>query len=121
MTKVAQEVLKRLNLPHRKMLLCSKDTGFGAQKTYDLEVWLPGQGKYREISSCSNCADFQARRMKAKYKNNDGKSLFVHTLNGSSLALGRTIVAILENYQEENGDVKIPQALIKYMNGIDKL
>ena len=121
MTKVAQEVLKRLNLPHRKMLLCSKDTGFGAQKTYDLEVWLPGQGKYREISSCSNCGDFQARRMKAKYKNNDGKSSFIHTLNGSSLALGRTIVAILENYQEKNGEVKIPQALVKYMNGIDKL
>ncbi len=120
-TNIAQEVLKRLNLPYKRMLLCSKDTGFGAQKTYDLEVWLPGQGKYREISSCSNCGDFQARRLKAKYKNNEGKSLFVHTLNGSSLALGRTIVAILENYQEEDGSVKIPPVLIKYMNGIDKL
>lgn len=122
MTNVACEILKRLELPFRKILLCSGDMGFGAQKTYDLEVWLPSQKKYREISSCSNCGDFQARRMNAKYKSKkDGKNYFVHTLNGSSLAVGRTIVAILENYQNPDGSVNIPQALVGYMGGLTKL
>ena len=120
MTNVACEVLKRLKLPYRKMLLCSGDTGFCSQKTYDLEVWLPGQNKYREISSCSNCGDFQARRLQAKYKSsNNKKPLYLHTLNGSSLAIGRTIVAILENYQNKDGSVNIPESLISYMGGID--
>ncbi|MDA0902588.1 MAG: serine--tRNA ligase [Proteobacteria bacterium] len=122
MTSVACEVLKRLELPYRKMLLCSGDMGFCAQKTYDLEVWLPGQNKYRKISSCSNCGDFQARRLQAKYKNiNEKKPLYLHTLNGSSLAVGRTIIAILENYQNEDGSVNIPKSLISYMGGVDKL
>ncbi len=122
MTNVACEVLKRLELPFRKVLLCTTDIGFGANKTYDLEVWLPGQNKYREISSCSNCGDFQARRMKAKYKNKTiKKPLFVHTLNGSSLAVGRTIVAILENYQNKDGSVTVPQALKKYMPETNKI
>lgn len=122
MTNIACEVLKRLALPFRKMLLCTGDMGFGAQKTYDLEVWLPSQDKYREISSCSNCGDFQARRMNAKFKSKeDGKNYFVHTLNGSSLAVGRTIVAILENYQNEDGSITIPQALVSYMNGKTKI
>ena len=115
MTNIACEILKRLNLPYRKVLLCSADIGFNSNKTYDLEVWLPGQNKYREISSCSNCGDFQARRMKAKYKNKTSKKpLFVHTLNGSSLAVGRTIIAILENYQNKDGSFNIPQVLEKY-------
>ena len=122
MTNIACEVLKRLELPFRKILLCTGDMGFCSQKTYDLEVWLPSQAKYREISSCSNCGDFQARRMNAKYKNKkDGKNYFVHTLNGSSLAVGRTIVAILENYQNEDGSVNIPEALLSYMGGVKKL
>lgn len=116
MTNVACQVLEKLNLPFRKMLLCSGDMGFGARKTYDLEVWVPSENRYREISSCSNCGDFQGRRMKARYKK-DKKNHFVHSLNGSSLAVGRTIVAILENYQNEDGTVKVPQALIPYMNG----
>ena len=116
MTDVACSVLEKLNLPYRKMLLCSGDMGFCAQKTYDLEVWLPSENKYREISSCSNCGDFQARRMKARYKK-DKKNLFVHSLNGSSLAVGRTIVAILENYQNEDGSVEVPSALVEYMAG----
>lgn len=117
MTNVACEILKRLNLPFRKLLLCTGDMGFCAQKTYDLEVWVPAQNKYREISSCSNCGDFQARRTNTKYKR-DGKNIFVHTLNGSSLAVGRTIVAILENYQNEDGSVNVPEALISYMAGL---
>ncbi|MDA9817918.1 serine--tRNA ligase [Flavobacteriaceae bacterium] len=121
MTNIACEVLQKLKLPYRKMLLCSGDMGFGAQKTYDLEVWLPGQGKYREISSCSNCGDFQARRLKARYKNNNKETKFVHTLNGSSLAIGRTIVAILENYQAADGSVKIPEVLKKYLGGLNKI
>ncbi len=116
MTNVACEILKRLQLPFRKLLLCTGDMGFCAQKTYDLEVWLPAQNKYREISSCSNCGDFQARRTQTKYKR-DGKNYFVHTLNGSSLAVGRTIVAILENYQNEDGSVNVPEALVGYMGG----
>ena len=122
MTNVACEVLKRLELPFRKILLCSGDIGFSSQKTYDLEVWLPGQNKYREISSCSNCGDFQARRMGAKYKNKtDKKPAFVHTLNGSSLAVGRTIIAILENYQNEDGSVNVPKKLISYMGGLTQI
>lgn len=122
MTNIACEVLKRLELPFRKILLCTGDMGFCSQKTYDLEVWLPSQAKYREISSCSNCGDFQARRMNAKYKSKkDGKNYFVHTLNGSSLAVGRTIVAILENYQNEDGSINIPEALLSYMGGVKKL
>jgi len=121
-TNIACEVLKRLELPFRKILLCTGDMGFCSQKTYDLEVWLPSQAKYREISSCSNCGDFQARRMNAKYKSKkDGKNYFVHTLNGSSLAVGRTIVAILENYQNEDGSINIPEALLSYMGGVKKL
>lgn len=122
MTNVACEILKRLELPFRKMLLCSGDMGFGAKKTHDLEVWLPSQDKYREISSCSNCGDFQARRMNSKFKSKaDKKNYFTHTLNGSALAVGRTIVAILENYQNEDGSVDIPQALVSYMGGTKKL
>ena len=115
MTNVSCEVLRRLELPFRKVLLCSGDMGFCAQKTYDLEVWLPSQDKYREISSCSNCGDFQARRGSIKYKI-DKKSHFAHTLNGSSLAVGRTLLAILENYQNEDGSVTIPAALKGYFS-----
>jgi seryl-tRNA synthetase len=118
MTGCAEEVLKRLGLAYRVMLLCSGDTGFGARKTYDLEVWLPGQNAYREISSCSNCGDFQARRMNARYKPAEGKgNIFVHTLNGSGLAVGRTLVAVLENYQLADGSVIVPEVLRPYMGG----
>ncbi|WP_191061388.1 serine--tRNA ligase [Geminicoccus harenae] len=121
MTACAEEVLKRLGLPYRVMLLCAGDTGFGASKTYDIEVWLPGQGTYREISSCSNCQDFQARRMNARYRPAPGeKPRFVHTLNGSGLAVGRTLVAILENGQEADGSVTLPPALHSYF-GQDRL
>ena len=120
LTGNAEEVLKRLELPYRKIVLCTADIGFGAAKTYDLEVWLPGQDRYREISSCSNCLDFQARRagIRFKEKGQKGTSL-VHTLNGSGLAVGRTLVAILENNQRSDGSVVIPQALIPYMGGVD--
>jgi seryl-tRNA synthetase len=122
MTDCAQEILKRLGLHHRVMGLCTGDMGFSAKKTYDIEVWLPGQNKFREISSCSNCGDFQARRMNARYRPNGEKSLkFVHTLNGSALAIGRTLVAILENYQESDGSIVIPEALRPYMNGAEKI
>ena len=115
----AEAVLKRLELPFRTMLLCTGDMGFGARKTYDLEVWLPSQGKYREISSCSNCGDFQARRMDARTKKAGEKGTrFVHTLNGSGLAVGRTLVAIMENYQDEGGRIAIPQALHPYLPGL---
>ncbi|HEX2529178.1 MAG TPA: serine--tRNA ligase [Geminicoccus sp.] len=121
MTACAEEVLKRLELPYRVMLLCAGDTGFGASKTYDIEVWLPGQGTYREISSCSNCQDFQARRMNARYRPAPGeKPRFVHTLNGSGLAVGRTLVAVLENGQEADGSVTLPAALRPYV-GQDRL
>lgn len=120
MTKCAEGILERLGLPYRTVLLCTGDMGFGARKTYDLEVWLPSQNTYREISSCSNCGDFQARRMDAKFRPEKGaKPEFVHTLNGSGLAVGRTLVAILENYQREDGKVDVPQALIPYMNGVE--
>ncbi|AIL64698.1 Serine--tRNA ligase [Rickettsiales bacterium Ac37b] len=120
LVNMAETVLHRLELPYRIMLLCAGDTGFTSKKTFDLEVWLPGQGKYREISSCSNCGDFQARRLKARYKAENGNS-FVHTLNASGLPIGRTMAAILENYQNQDGSINIPHALIKYMDGIDKI
>ena len=122
MTSAAESILQALELPYRKLLLCTGDMGFGARKTYDLEVWLPGQGLYREISSCSNCGDFQARRMNSRYRPVDSKgNIFVHTLNGSGLAVGRTLVAVLENYQEADGSVTVPTALLPYMGGITKL
>jgi seryl-tRNA synthetase len=121
MTACAEKVLQNLGLPYRKVLLCTGDMGFASQKTYDLEVWLPGQGKYREISSCSVCGDFQARRMGARYRDADGKPRFVHTLNGSGVAVGRAMVAVLENYQEADGSVTIPPALRNYMGGIEQI
>jgi len=118
MTSCAEEVLKRLGLPFQTIVLCTGDMGFGARKTYDIEVWLPGQDKFREISSCSTCGDFQARRMKARMRQKGGKGTeFVHTLNGSGLAVGRTLVAVLENYQLPDGRVEIPEALRPYMGG----
>ena len=118
LTGHAEAILQKLDLPYRVVTLCGGDLGFAAAKTYDLEVWLPGQGKYREISSCSNCQDFQARRMQARWRNPDtGKPELVHTINGSGLAVGRTLVAVLENYQMEDGSVRIPQALQPYMAG----
>lgn len=122
LTGAAEEVLKRLELPYRKMLLCTGDMGFSARKTYDLEVWLPGQNQYREISSCSYCGDFQARRMKARFRREGEKNTeFLHTLNGSGLAVGRTIVAILENYQQAEGSVLVPKALQPYMGGLERI
>jgi len=122
MTKCAEAILEALELPYRRMLLCTGDMGFGARKTYDLEVWLPGQGAYREISSCSNTGDFQARRMNARYRpEGEKKTAFVHTLNGSGLAVGRTLVAVMENYQQEDGSVAVPEALAPYMGGVTKL
>ena len=122
MTDCAQEVLKRLGLHHRVMTLCAGDMGFTARKTYDIEVWLPGQNRFREISSCSNCGDFQARRMDARFRAKGEKATqFVHTLNGSGLAVGRTLVAILENYQEPDGSIQIPAALKPYMGGLDRI
>jgi seryl-tRNA synthetase len=122
MTEAAESILQALGLPYRKMLLCSGDMGFTARKTYDLEVWLPGQGAYREISSCSNCGDFQARRMNARYRPDNAKGTeFVHTLNGSGLAVGRTLVAVLENYQQGDGTVEVPEVLKPYMGGVSRL
>ncbi len=121
MTQAAEAILDRLALPYRRMLLCAGDMGFTAQKTYDLEVWLPGQSAYREISSCSNCGDFQARRMNARYRAGPKDNRFVHTLNGSGVAVGRALVAVLENYQQENGSVAVPDALLPYMGGLTKL
>jgi seryl-tRNA synthetase len=122
MTYCAQEVLKRLDLHHRVMVLATGDLGFGARKTYDIEVWLPGQDCFREISSCSNCGDFQARRMNARYRPEGARNTrFVHTLNGSGLAVGRTLVAILENYQQADGSILIPDALRPYMGGLDRI
>jgi seryl-tRNA synthetase len=122
MTNCAEEVLRRLGLPFRTMLLCTGDMGFASQKTYDIEVWLPGQDAYREISSCSVCGDFQARRMGARYRPKGAKDLrYVHTLNGSGLAVGRTLVAVLENYQQADGSVIIPDALQPYMGGLTKI
>jgi len=116
MTNCAQEILKRLKLPFRIVLLSSGDMGFSAEKTYDLEVWIPSENKYREISSCSSCGQFQARRMKAKYKNNKNGSDFLATLNGSGLAVGRTLIAIMENYQQKDGSIIIPDVLKPYMH-----
>ena len=113
----AENILKKLELPYRVVSLCKGDMGFGASKTFDIEVWLPSQNTYREISSISNCEDFQARRLKARYKNSEGKNKFLHTLNGSGLAVGRTLVAILENFQEKNGNIVIPKVLVPYMDG----
>lgn len=121
MTGAAEAILRKLDLPYRKLLLCGGDMGFQAVKTYDLEVWMPAQGAYREISSCSNCGDFQARRMDARFRGPDGAIHFVHTLNGSGLAVGRALVAVLENYQRADGSVRIPDALLPYMGGIAEL
>lgn len=122
MTDCAQEVLKRLGLHHRVVTLCAGDMGFTAKKTYDIEVWLPGQGAFREISSCSNCGEFQARRMAARYRGKDGKVKgHVHTLNGSGLAVGRTLIAIMENYQEPDGSIRVPDVLQPYMGGMTRI
>jgi seryl-tRNA synthetase len=120
MTKCAEEVLKRLDLPYRVMTLATGDMGFAAEKTHDIEVWLPGQGMYREISSCSNCGEFQARRMKARWRKPGEKGTrFIHSLNGSGVAVGRALIAILENYQQADGSVAVPQVLRPYMNGLE--
>lgn len=119
LTGHAETVLQRLELPYRVLSLCTGDMGFGATRTYDLEVWVPSQGKYREISSCSNCGDFQARRMQARYRNAEGKPELVHTLNGSGLAVGRTLVAVLENYQQADGSIRVPDVLKPYMGGLE--
>lgn len=122
LTANAERVLQLLELPYRAIALCTGDIGFGSTKTYDLEVWLPSQNKYREISSCSNCEDFQARRMNTRYRPADGgKPRFIHTLNGSGIAIGRTLIAILENYQREDGSIAIPKALVSYMNGATEI
>ena len=121
MTNCAENVLKDLNLPYRKLLLSTGDMGFSAEKTYDLEVWIPSQNKYREISSCSSCGSFQARRMKARYKSRNNETLFVGTLNGSGLAVGRTLIAIMENYQQKDGSIIIPDVLKAYMGGEDRI
>ena len=138
MTACAEEVLKRLGLPYRTIVLCAGDMGFAARKTYDIEVWLPGQNEFREISSCSNCGDFQARRMEARYRPKTkegggygtgpygkgpygGRLPYVHTLNGSGLAVGRTMVAVLENYQNEDGSITVPPALRTYMGGLERI
>ncbi|MCE2746380.1 MAG: serine--tRNA ligase [Burkholderiales bacterium] len=117
MTQHAENILQKLGLPYRVIVLCTGDMGFGSTRTHDIEVWLPAQNTYREISSCSNCESFQARRMKARFKNEAGKTEFVHTLNGSGLAVGRTLVAVLENYQQADGSVKVPEVLQPYMGG----
>jgi len=120
LTNHAEAILKKLNLPYRRMLLCAGDTGFSSTKTYDLEVWLPGQGTYREISSCSNFKDFQARRLQARWRNPEtGKPELAHTLNGSGLAAGRTLIAVMENYQDAEGRIHIPDALRPYMGGLE--
>jgi len=121
MTDCATMILDKLNLPYRKIVLCTGDMGFSAEKTYDIEVWLPSENKYREISSCSSCGSFQARRMRSRYKNNNNETTFVGTLNGSGLAVGRTLIAILENYQNSDGSVNIPEVLKPYMNNLDKI
>jgi seryl-tRNA synthetase len=122
MTKCAEEVLKRLGIPYRVVVLSTGDMGFASQKTYDLEVWLPGQGAYREISSCSNCGDFQARRMNARFRVSGPKDTrFLHTLNGSGVAVGRALIAVMENYQEADGSIRIPDALLPYMGGLTKI
>jgi len=121
MTACAEEILKSLGLHFRTLVLCTGDMGFGARKTYDIEVWLPGQNTFREISSCSNCGEFQARRMNARARAGEGRPRFVHTLNGSGLAIGRTMVAVLENYQNEDGSIAVPEALVPYMGGATRI
>jgi len=121
LTGQAEAILKKLELPYRVMALCSGDIGFSSAKTYDLEVWLPAQNAYREISSCSNFGAFQARRMQARYRNEKGKPELVHTINGSGLAVGRTLVAILENYQNADGSVTVPSVLRPYLGGLENL
>jgi len=122
MTRCAEVVLEKLELPYRRILLCTGDMGFSAAKTYDLEVWLPSQSTYREISSCSNCTDFQARRMQARWRNPDsGKPELVHTLNGSGVAVGRALVAVMENYQQEDGSIAVPKVLQPYMGGVERI
>jgi seryl-tRNA synthetase len=121
MINCAEQILKKLNLPYRSLLLCSGDMGFSAEKTVDLEVWIPSENKYREISSCSSCGQFQSRRMKAKYKDSKNKSDFLGTLNGSGLAVGRTLIAIMENYQNSDGTITIPEALRPYMKNLEKI
>ena len=122
LTGHAEAVLRRLGLPYRKIVLCGGDMGFAARKTYDLEVWLPGQDKYREISSCSNMGDFQARRMLARWRNPEtGKPELLHTLNGSGLAVGRTLVALLENHQQADGSIAVPGALRPYLGGLERI
>ena len=121
MTNCAQEILKKLELPYRVVLLSTGDMGFSAEKTYDIEVWIPSENKYREISSCSSCGQFQARRMKAKFKNDNNQTDFVATLNGSGLAVGRTLIAIMENYQQEDGSIIIPEVLRPYMNNLKQI
>jgi seryl-tRNA synthetase len=121
MVSSATEILQKLELPYRQIILCTGDMGFASQKTYDLEVWVPSQKKYREISSISNCGDFQARRASIRFRNKESKVEFAHTLNGSGLAVGRTVVAILENFQQEDGSVKIPEVLIPYMGGLKEI
>jgi seryl-tRNA synthetase len=121
MTNCATGILDLLELPYRKMILCSGDMGFSAEKTYDIEVWIPSENKYREISSCSSCSTFQATRMKARYKNSNKETVFVGTLNGSGLAVGRTLIAILENFQQKDGSISIPKVLRPYMNNLEKI
>lgn len=121
MTRCAEVVLEKLGLPYRRMLLCAGDMGFSARKTYDLEVWLPSQNTYREISSCSNCGEFQARRMQARFRNESGKPELVHTLNGSGTAVGRALIAVMENYQNADGSIRVPDVLRPYMGGLDTL
>lgn len=122
MTACAEEVLKRLGLPFRTVVLCTGDMGFGAQKTYDIEVWMHGQNAYREISSCSVCGDFQGRRMNARYRPEGEKATrFVHTLNGSGVAVGRALIAVMENYQQEDGSIHIPEVLQPYMGGLTRI
>jgi seryl-tRNA synthetase len=122
LTGHAEVILQKLELPYRVMALCAGDIGFGSARTYDIEVWLPGQGKYREISSCSNCRDFQARRMGARWRNPEtGKPELVHTLNGSGVAAGRALIAVLENFQEQDGSITVPPVLRPYMGGLERL
>ena len=121
MTNCATGILDLLELPYRKVILCSGDMGFSAEKTYDIEVWLPSENKYREISSCSSCSTFQAVRMKTRYKDSNKDTLYAGTLNGSGLAIGRTLIAILENYQQKDGSITIPKVLKPYMNNLEKI
>ena len=121
MLNCAEEILIKLELPYRIVILCSGDLGFSATKTYDIEVWLPSQNKYREISSISNCNDFQAKRMKARYRSSEKNIESLHTLNGSGVAVGRALLAILENYQNEDGSINVPKVLQPYMNGLNKI